>query len=193
MNLKRPGRWPARSISFCSSLSSRQRLWRVLLGAREFDRPIIRAAEVSVQEAVQFDGRALKSGRAPYEAPPWHSVVFLFHRFWPFLILDRSVPWRSIESDAFVHRTQQLKRGAAPLDADPGSSRAPVQGGAIPCHARLPANPEFMRHGRHSSRRLKGSGWSSAPASGTVCSFSSLAGRRAGRQREGISQCITTA
>jgi hypothetical protein len=36
---------------------------------------------------VQFDGRALKSGRAPCEAPPRHSVVFLFHRFWFFLIL----------------------------------------------------------------------------------------------------------
>jgi apolipoprotein N-acyltransferase len=62
-------------------------LRRVLLGARESDRPIVRAAEVSVQEAVQFDGRALKSSRAPYEAPPRHSVVFLFHRFWFFLIL----------------------------------------------------------------------------------------------------------
>jgi hypothetical protein len=62
-------------------------LRRVLLGAREFDRPIIRAAKVGVQEAVEFDGRALKSGRPPYEAPPRHSVVFLFHRVWFFLIL----------------------------------------------------------------------------------------------------------
>jgi len=62
----------------------------VLLSAREFDWPIIRAAEVSVQEAVEFDGRALKSGRAPNEAPPRHSVVFLFHRFWSFLIVART-------------------------------------------------------------------------------------------------------
>jgi hypothetical protein len=59
----------------------------VLLGTRKSDRPIVRAAEVGVQEAVQFDGRALKSGCAPCEAPPRHSVVFLFHRFWFFLIL----------------------------------------------------------------------------------------------------------
>jgi hypothetical protein len=60
---------------------------RVILSARESDRPIIRATEVSVEEAVQFDGGALKSGGAPYEAPPRHSEVFLFHRFWFFLIL----------------------------------------------------------------------------------------------------------
>ena len=62
-------------------------LRRVLLSAREFDRPILRVAQVGVQEAVEFDGRALKSGRAPYEAPPRHSVVFLFHRVWFFLVL----------------------------------------------------------------------------------------------------------
>ena len=57
------------------------KLRRVLLGACEFDRPIIRAAEVSVKEAVQVDSRPLKPGRAPCEALPRHSVVFLFHRF----------------------------------------------------------------------------------------------------------------
>jgi hypothetical protein len=61
-------------------------LARVFLSAREFDRPILRIAQVGVQEAMQFDRRALKSGRAPYEAPPRHSVVFLFHRVWFFLI-----------------------------------------------------------------------------------------------------------
>jgi hypothetical protein len=55
-------------------------LRRMLLGARKFDRPILRVAEVSVEESVQFDGRALKPGRAPCEAWPRHSVVFLFHR-----------------------------------------------------------------------------------------------------------------
>jgi hypothetical protein len=62
-------------------------LRRVLLGAREFDRPIFRVAQVGVQEAMQFDRRALQPGRAPCEALPRHSVVFLFHRFWFFLVL----------------------------------------------------------------------------------------------------------
>ena len=34
-----------------------------------------------MQEAVQVDSRPLKSGRAPCEASPRHSVVFLLHRF----------------------------------------------------------------------------------------------------------------
>ena len=58
----------------------------MLLGAREFDRPIISAAEISVEESVQFNCRTLKSGRGPYEASPRHSIVFLFHRFWFFLL-----------------------------------------------------------------------------------------------------------
>jgi hypothetical protein len=83
---------------------------RVLLGARKFDRPILRVAEVSVQESVQLDGRALKSGRAPCEAPPRHSVVFLFHRFWFFLILAGPMPWCTIR--AFIHGTRQLNGGS---------------------------------------------------------------------------------
>jgi hypothetical protein len=62
-------------------------LGRVLLGAREFDRPIIRPAEIGVQEAVQVYGCALEPCGAPCEARPRHAVVFLFHRFWFFLIL----------------------------------------------------------------------------------------------------------
>jgi hypothetical protein len=72
---------------------------RVLLGARESDRPIIRATEVSMQEAVQCDGRALKPGRAPHESPPRHSIVFLFHRFW--FLLVHAVAHDRIR--AFVH------------------------------------------------------------------------------------------
>jgi hypothetical protein len=83
---------------------------RVLLGARKFDRPILRVAEVSVQESVQLDGRALKSGRAPCEAPPRHSVVFLFRRFWFFLILAGPMPWCTIR--AFIHGTRQLNGGS---------------------------------------------------------------------------------
>ena len=108
-------------------------LRRVLLGAREFDRPIIRAAEVSVQEAVQFDGRALKSGRAPCEAPPWHSVVFLFHRFWFFLILAGLYAVAHDRIRAVVHGTQQLNGGR-----DHQAARAAAErfGGALPQHER---------------------------------------------------------
>ena len=83
-------------------------LRRVLLGAREFDRPILRVAEVSVEESVQLDGRALKSGRAPCEAPPRHSVVFLFHRFWFFLILAGLYAVAHDRIRAFVHGIEQL-------------------------------------------------------------------------------------
>jgi hypothetical protein len=87
-------------------------LRRVLLGAREFDRPIIRAAEISVQEAVQFDRGAFKPGRAPCGAPPWHSVVFLFHRFWFFLIVAGPNAMAHDRIRAFVHGTQQLNGGS---------------------------------------------------------------------------------
>ena len=52
---------------------------RVFLGAPESDWPVLGAAEVCVQEPVQFNGCALKPRRAPREARSRHSVVFLFH------------------------------------------------------------------------------------------------------------------
>ena len=84
---------PPRSISPCSSLSNRQSSGVCssvpvnLIGQSSVP------AEVSVEKSVQFDGRALKSGRAPCEAPPRHSVVFLFHRFRFFLIFAGPMPW----------------------------------------------------------------------------------------------------
>jgi hypothetical protein len=52
---------------------------RVFLGACESDWPVLGAAEICVQEAMQVNGCALKPRRAPREARPRHSVVLLFH------------------------------------------------------------------------------------------------------------------
>jgi len=143
-------------------------LRRVLLGARESDRPIIRVAEVSVQEAVQFDGRALKSGRAPCEAPPRHSVIFLFHGFWFFLILAGPMPRCTIR--ALIHGTPQLNGGSdhqAGLDearflaiARAACSK-PLKARQPPCHgARLDeqALPSRVAVFFHSMRSDTGSG-----------------------------------
>jgi hypothetical protein len=82
---------------------------RVLFGASKFDRPILRVAEISVEKSVQLDGRALKPGRAPCEAPPRHSVVFWFHCF--FLILARPCSVAQDRVPAFVHGARQLNCG----------------------------------------------------------------------------------
>jgi hypothetical protein len=72
---------------------------RVLFGSSKFDRPILRVAEVGVQEAVQFDGRALEPGGAPCESPPGHSIVFLFHR----LVLSNSCRANAVVRDTSIH------------------------------------------------------------------------------------------
>jgi hypothetical protein len=58
MNVKRPGRWPARSISSCRSLSNRQSSGV----CSSVPVNLIGATEIRVQEAVQFNGSALKPG-----------------------------------------------------------------------------------------------------------------------------------
>ena len=97
---------------------------RMLFGARAIDRSIIRAAEVGVQEAPQFDGRALKWGRAPCEAPPRHSVVFLFHSFRSFLVLLSSVAWRRMEFERRNYLVAVITRLASRPASQP--SQAPL-------------------------------------------------------------------
>jgi hypothetical protein len=81
--------WPvARTLHFVLQvIKQAAEFRRVLLGAHESNWPFLRRTEVRVQEAVQFNGCALKPSCAPRNAAPRHFVAFLIHHSWAFLVL----------------------------------------------------------------------------------------------------------